>query len=156
MTARLRVAIAAHLWLLDGDGRMLFARRANTGYADGLWSVPAGHVEPGETFEQACVREAEEEIGLALRPQSLSFTCLQQKLDHDGEERVDVFFSAALPVCGTVSIREPDRCDGLCWTPPDEPPAPTVPYIAAALAHVRRGGGPLAHFGYAEVRGSVR
>lgn len=31
------------------------------------WSLPKGHVEPGETTEQAAIREAQEETGLQLR-----------------------------------------------------------------------------------------
>jgi 8-oxo-dGTP pyrophosphatase MutT (NUDIX family) len=30
-----------------------------------LWSLPKGHIEPGETAEQAAVREVEEETGIA-------------------------------------------------------------------------------------------
>jgi 8-oxo-dGTP pyrophosphatase MutT (NUDIX family) len=30
-----------------------------------LWSLPKGHIEPGETPEQAAVREVEEETGIA-------------------------------------------------------------------------------------------
>lgn len=32
-----------------------------------LWSLPKGHVEPGETAEQAAVREVREETGVAGR-----------------------------------------------------------------------------------------
>lgn len=30
------------------------------------WTMPGGHIEPGETIEKALLREAEEEIGLSL------------------------------------------------------------------------------------------
>jgi len=35
--------------------------------SDPEWVFPKGHVEPGETFEQAAVREVREEAGLATR-----------------------------------------------------------------------------------------
>ncbi|NHC13240.1 NUDIX hydrolase [Motilibacter deserti] len=47
------------------DGRLLVVRRAHAPSA-GLWSVPGGKVEPGETDAQAVVREAAEETGLRV------------------------------------------------------------------------------------------
>jgi 8-oxo-dGTP diphosphatase len=51
----------------DGDGRLLLVQRRNEPGA-GLWSVPGGRVEPGETDAQALVRELAEETGLAVVP----------------------------------------------------------------------------------------
>jgi 8-oxo-dGTP diphosphatase len=49
----------------DGDGRLLLIRRRNEPGA-GLWSLPGGRIEPGESDEQAVVREVAEETGLAV------------------------------------------------------------------------------------------
>lgn len=51
--------------VVDASGRLLLVRRANPPHA-GLWSLPGGHVEPGETREQAVVREVAEETGLQV------------------------------------------------------------------------------------------
>lgn len=51
--------------LIVEDGRVLLVRRRMP--EDGLlWSFPAGKVEPGETAEQAAVRETREEVGLEV------------------------------------------------------------------------------------------
>lgn len=51
--------------IADADGRLVLVRRANPPHA-GLWSLPGGRVERGETREQAVVREVAEETGLRV------------------------------------------------------------------------------------------
>jgi ADP-ribose pyrophosphatase YjhB (NUDIX family) len=52
--------------VLDGTGRLLVVRRRNPP-GRGLWSVPGGRVEPGESLPAAVAREVREETGLAVR-----------------------------------------------------------------------------------------
>jgi 8-oxo-dGTP pyrophosphatase MutT (NUDIX family)/CRISPR/Cas system-associated exonuclease Cas4 (RecB family) len=83
---RQKYAIAAHVFLTNAHGEVLFMRRANTGYADGKWSVAAGHVEANETFVACALRELKEEAGLQLKPASLKPVLVQQKRDFDEQE----------------------------------------------------------------------
>lgn len=53
--------------ITDSGGRLLLIRRGHEP-GRGLWSLPGGRVEPGETDEQAVVREVCEETGLSVRP----------------------------------------------------------------------------------------
>ena len=53
--------------VLDARGRLLLVRRGHAPSA-GLWSVPGGRMEAGETEPQAVVREVAEETGLRVRP----------------------------------------------------------------------------------------
>ncbi|WP_410577988.1 NUDIX hydrolase [Amycolatopsis sp. lyj-108] len=53
----------------DELGRILLIRRANEP-GRGLWSVPGGRVEPGETDEAAVIRELREETGLDVIPRT--------------------------------------------------------------------------------------
>lgn len=50
----------------DPEGRLLLVRRVNEPGA-GRWSLPGGRVEPGETDQDAVVREVAEETGLQVR-----------------------------------------------------------------------------------------
>ena len=51
----------------DEQGRLLLIRRGHAPSA-GLWSVPGGRMEAGETEQEAVVRELAEETGLAVVP----------------------------------------------------------------------------------------
>ncbi len=59
--------------IVVSGGRLLLIRRGHAPSA-GLWSVPGGHCEAGETSAAACMREAEEETGLRVRPVRLAGT----------------------------------------------------------------------------------
>jgi 8-oxo-dGTP diphosphatase len=56
--------------LLERDGKLLLIRRAHDPLR-GWWMLPAGFVEYGDSAEQTVVREAQEEVGLAVRVRDL-------------------------------------------------------------------------------------
>lgn len=55
---------AASVALINGN-RVLLVQRARLPHA-GLWTLPGGRLEPGETLEECAVREVREELGLAV------------------------------------------------------------------------------------------
>ncbi len=54
--------------VFDDRGRLLLVKRANPP-AQGLWSLPGGRQEPGESASQGVVREVREETGVEVRVQ---------------------------------------------------------------------------------------
>ena len=87
--------------LLDEQGRWLLQRRSDSG----LWGLPGGGVEPGETFLEAAARELEEETGLtgvALTPAgSLSGPECRHVYPHG-----DVVYLVGMAYRGTLSAAE--------------------------------------------------
>jgi 8-oxo-dGTP diphosphatase len=70
-TAKPIVLVAAAA-LVDSDGRILLAQRPEGKSMAGLWEFPGGKVDPGETPEQALVRELKEELGIDTRSSCLA------------------------------------------------------------------------------------
>lgn len=58
--------------LVDRDGRVLLQQRPPGGAMAGLWEFPGGKIEPGETPEQALIRELHEEIGITVHGSCLA------------------------------------------------------------------------------------
>jgi len=64
-----------HLWLFTSNGKILLQQRSHKKKIYPLlWDVSvAGHIDAGETFAEAALRETEEEIGLQLKPEYLKY-----------------------------------------------------------------------------------
>jgi 8-oxo-dGTP diphosphatase len=58
------LVLVAAVALVDAEGRVLIAQRPEGKSMAGLWEIPGGKVDAGETPEQALVRELHEELGI--------------------------------------------------------------------------------------------
>jgi 8-oxo-dGTP diphosphatase len=130
------VLLATHVILLRNP-HVLFARRYNTGYADGCWSLPAGHVEAGESVTAASVREIHEETGVIVAPQELSVVHVQQRAPLINNASYVNFFFVTSRWDGEPVIQEPHKCDRLLWQDVSQRlPENTVDYVRAAFDHI--------------------
>ncbi|MEV0596090.1 NUDIX hydrolase [Nonomuraea cavernae] len=127
---RFRAVVAVHVLVVRGE-EVLLGRRAGTGWADGMWHLPSGHLEPGESAVRAAVREAREELGVGIEPRDLTFAHVM----HRAPDRLDLFF-VAREWQGEPRNAEPHKCSEVRWWPLDRLPGDTVGYAAAAVAEV--------------------
>lgn len=67
------VVVAAAL--VDRDGRLLVQQRPEGLSMAGLWEFPGGKLEPGETPEQALIRELGEELAIDVDQACLAPAC---------------------------------------------------------------------------------
>jgi 8-oxo-dGTP pyrophosphatase MutT (NUDIX family)/NTP pyrophosphatase (non-canonical NTP hydrolase) len=145
---------AAYVVLKDED-KIALVLRSNTGYRDGEWSLPAGRVEPGETFAQAALRELKEEAGVTASPADIRQICSShRKSDSAADEAwVDVFF-----VCenwqGTAVNAEPEKHSELRWFDIDDLPEKFIDYQHAPVVAWHAGDTHYVEFGWQHVEPS--
>jgi len=108
-------------------GQVLVVRRARAP-ADGLFSLPGGVVEIGETLTQALIREVREETSLAIEPVAL--VGFREAIARDRDERIERHFVilpfAARWLAGEIKLNaelsearwlDPAELSGLPTTP---------------------------------------
>lgn len=126
---RAKFPVTVHL-LFFRENQILLLRRFNTGFEDGNYSVPAGHLDGDETVRMAAVREAFEEIGVHIEVEDIAFATVMHRKSND--ERVD-FFVHVKAWDGEPFNSEPNKCDELRWCNLNVLPENTVPYVRRAI-----------------------
>ncbi len=116
--------------VLQREGRVLLARRAPGRYGAGLWGLPGGHVEAGETLAQAAAREAWEEVGVGVEPGALHPLGVTRYVA-EGMEGADFFFLAR-HFTGEPYPRA--ECDLVAWHDAARLPQEALPWLPRALA----------------------
>jgi 8-oxo-dGTP diphosphatase len=101
------------------DGKVLIVRRARPP-AEGLYTLPGGGVEVGETLAEAVVREVREETALVVEPVALAG--YREAIARDGDGRIERHF-VILPFAARWIAGEPMLSDELSearWLDPSE------------------------------------
>jgi 8-oxo-dGTP diphosphatase len=138
MKDRFKVIPAVFL-VVEENGKFLMARRFNTNYMDGYYSLVSGHVDGDETLKTALVRETLEEVGLIVKEVDLKLVHVMHEraedLDNFENERIDFYFTAN-KYEGTPRVIEKDKCDRLDWFSLSELPEKIVPKVKQAFEHI--------------------
>lgn len=131
MKKRNKLPISVQL-ILENEDKILLMKRKNTGYEDGKYSLPGGHVEPNEEIRKALVREAQEEIGIHIDVQDVEFYKVINRKVNTEQEYVDFIFKAN-HWTGNVTNEEKDKCEEIIWVNKEEIPENTLNFIPQIL-----------------------
>jgi len=137
MSAERKTYRAAVYMILERDGKYLVIRRCGSGYRDGEYTFPAGHVDDGETATMAAVRELNEEVGIEINENSLKFIHAMQR--HESDEDYFDFYFKINKWTDEPEIREPNKMDDLRWATPNEINKIAVPQVAQAIQKINAG-----------------
>jgi len=119
-------------------GRVLLGRRRGS-HGEGHYAAPGGHIEFGESFEQAARREVREETGLEIADLKLLSVGNYVFKREDGERHyIDVDFVCEAPA-GEPQLAEPEKCDGWGWYDLDDLPRPLFVVTRRMIESLRSG-----------------
>jgi 8-oxo-dGTP diphosphatase len=119
-------------------GRVLLGRRRGS-HGEGYYAAPGGHIEFGESFEQAARREVREETGLEIADLKLLSVGNYVFKREDGERHyIDVDFVCEAPAGEPLSA-EPEKCDGWDWYDLDDLPQPLFVVTRRMIESLRSG-----------------
>jgi 8-oxo-dGTP diphosphatase len=119
-------------------GRVLLGRRRGS-HGEGYYAAPGGHIEFGESFEQAARREVREETGLEIADLRLLSVGNYIFKREDGERHyIDVDFVCEAST-GEPQLMEPEKCDGWDWYDLDDLPQPMFVVTRRMIESLRSG-----------------
>lgn len=139
---RFRVHATVYILFIK-DNKILLYRRANTGWQDGKYNFPGGHLEENETIFEAASREAFEESDLVISPEDLELVHVMHRYPVEGHSRetnrniIDIFFRAE-NWSGEPKITEEDKSDDMIWADLDNLPENMVLFEKAALEEIKK------------------
>lgn len=132
-------AVPSSYLILKKDEKILLGRRINTGYYDGYYALPAGHIEADELPFGGLAREAIEEIGLDIDIKNAHLVHTMYRAKHDDTgQRVDFFFVIE-QWSGEPKNQEPNKCDDLRWFALDSLPENMMHHVRYAIECYAKG-----------------
>lgn len=141
---RYKIIAVVYLVLIQ-NGKVLLSRRFNTGYMDGMYGLPSGHLEQGESLREALIRETREEIAVVLELEDINVEHVMHIKSPDREDMA--FFFTANHFAGEPTNTEPEKCDDLSWFPLDSLPENIIAPVRQAINCIRRRQ-PYSEFGW--------
>ncbi|MCL2173736.1 NUDIX domain-containing protein [Candidatus Saccharibacteria bacterium] len=135
-----RMKVAVYGIIRNPNGQVLLHQRQNSGFMDGYFGLPAGHLDGGESPSEALSREVKEETNLHINPQQWRQVFTIHRLSKQGitDEYVDIFFEVR-DITQEPQIMEPEKHSNLGYFDENELPKNTITYIRDVISRIARG-----------------
>ena len=103
------------------DGKFLMQKRQGS-HGEGSWSLPGGHLEFGESFEETAKREVKEESNLNIK--NVRFGAVTNDHFVDEHKHYVTIWMLSDWESGEVENMEPQKCTAQTWNTFDDLPEP--------------------------------
>lgn len=104
---------------VDENGRLLLMKRSDECKTfPGYWGLVGGFIDPGETPEEACMRESQEEIGVKI--EVIKFVGRYYNTPTPHYQNVISLPHYSKIVSGTPHAAQPEECSEVRWFSPEE------------------------------------
>lgn len=137
MTYNTQTPFLASFVIFEKAGKFAFVLRENTDWMNNHYGLPSGKVEVNESFLQAAIREAKEEVGIVLKTKNLEIIHIMHRDEKSKQARlwVDVYFRAS-NWDGELVNAEPHIHSKLEWLDPKNLPTNVIPSVTKALESI--------------------
>lgn len=108
------IGVGVGALIYNDEGKMLITQRGPKAKNErGLWEIPGGSVEFGETFEEAIAREIQEELAITIEVKDLLSVC-SHLIPEENQHWVSPTYICEI-VEGDPVIQEPEKCSNWGW-----------------------------------------
>ena len=122
-----------HALLVRADGDVFLVKRHRTGFMDGFYSLPGGHLQFGESPLQALKRECEEEIGVVIDVGIGGTELVASLAFHDAADSGVNLVFAVRRMQGEPFNAEPQHFADAAFHHSESLPQPLIPWVADVL-----------------------
>lgn len=115
------VRVGVGVYIFNDDNQLLLGLRKSS-HAYGTWCPPGGHLEFGETNENAAVRETKEETGIVISPEDVWLEGVTNDFFEESEKHYITLHFFCKKYQGKPQIMEPEKCAEWRWFDLDKLP----------------------------------
>ncbi len=116
-----QIGIGVGLYLFNDEHQLLLGLRKSK-HGEGTWCPPGGHLEYGESFEKAAVRETMEETGILAQEKDVSIGGVTNDFFEESGKHYVTIHLIASSFSGEPKIMESDKCAQWQWFDLDKLP----------------------------------
>ena len=115
------VKVGVGIYIFNENHQLLLGLRKSK-HACNTWCAPGGHMEYGETNEQAAIREAKEETGLEISEKDVTLKGVTNDFFKESGKHYITLHLFCKHHTGTPKVMEPDKCAEWRWFDLDKLP----------------------------------